>query len=219
MSTDSVIQSIVAQILAIRRDHPVRVAFDGIDAAGKTTLADAVAQALVGARRQVIRASIDGFHNPRAVRYRRGDRSPAGYYHASFQNESLIKNLLGPLGPGGSRRYRTAVFDLPKDEPLNYAEQLADPRAILLFDGVFLQRPLFRAYWDYCIFIQVSFERALERALKRDLSIFKSAAALCRRYELRYMPGQQHYFEQCKPRESADLVIDNENDILLWSLK
>jgi len=49
----------------------VRTAIDGPDAAGKTTLADELAVALRERGRDVIRASIDGFHRPRRERYRR----------------------------------------------------------------------------------------------------------------------------------------------------
>jgi uridine kinase len=41
------------------------VAIDGVDSAGKTTFADEFAFTLV-------RASVDGFNNSRAIRYRRG---------------------------------------------------------------------------------------------------------------------------------------------------
>ena len=82
---------------------------DGPDAAGKTTLAAELAGRLAG-KRDVIRASIDGFHRPRAQRYRRGDLSPEGAYHDTFDYGAVRAVLLDPLGPGGSRRYRTAVF-------------------------------------------------------------------------------------------------------------
>jgi uridine kinase len=49
--------------------HPIRVAVDGRDAVGKTTLADELAERLRLADCEVIRASIDGFHRPRTERY------------------------------------------------------------------------------------------------------------------------------------------------------
>ena len=57
------------QIAGIERLHPVRVAIDGIDAAGKTRLADELVKPVRGHGRQVLRASLDGFHRPRAERY------------------------------------------------------------------------------------------------------------------------------------------------------
>jgi uridine kinase len=61
----------------------LRVAVDGPDTAGKTTLAGELAEGIAG-RREVIRAGIDAFHRPRADRYQRGSLSPEGTYHDSF---------------------------------------------------------------------------------------------------------------------------------------
>jgi uridine kinase len=47
-------------VLAVDRPHPVRVAIDGCSAAGKTTLADELAQVLRDrTEREVIRVGID----------------------------------------------------------------------------------------------------------------------------------------------------------------
>src|SRR5918994_1676380 len=46
----------------------VIVAVDGIDGAGKTTFADGLAEVFAEAGSAVYRASIDGFHRPRAER-------------------------------------------------------------------------------------------------------------------------------------------------------
>lgn len=73
--------SIAEKILLIERPHPIRVAIDGIDAAGKTTLAKQLATILEEQGRSVIQASIDDFHNPKAVRQQRGTLSPEGYFY------------------------------------------------------------------------------------------------------------------------------------------
>src|SRR5438067_954391 len=55
---------------------PTRVAVDGIDAAGKTRLADGIAGLVEAHERLVIRASLDAFHRHRAERYRQSAASP-----------------------------------------------------------------------------------------------------------------------------------------------
>jgi len=91
----------------------VRVAIDGVDAAGKTMLADELAVPIVERGRTVIRAAVDGFHNPRPARYRRGADSPEGYYRDSFDYAAILRDLLIPLGPEGNRQYRRGdvIFD------------------------------------------------------------------------------------------------------------
>jgi hypothetical protein len=40
---------------------------------------------------------------------------------------------------------------------------------VLLFDGVFLMRPELRAYWDLTIYLDISADESLRRALTRDV--------------------------------------------------
>jgi uridine kinase len=128
-------------VAEIRRPHVVRVGIDGVDAAGKTTLADELHPLVEHRGRPGLRASIDGFHCPRRERHRRGPTSPDGYYRDSFDYEALRRELLEPLGPGGSRLYRTRVFDHRADEAIRDSRRTVPEDAVLLFDGVFLLRP------------------------------------------------------------------------------
>ena len=102
LGREALLARLADRIAAIEVRHPVRVAIDGIDAAGKTTFADALAPLVAERGRPVIRASIDGFHRPRAERYRRGADSPEGYYLDSFDYERVRAELLDPLGPGAT---------------------------------------------------------------------------------------------------------------------
>jgi uridine kinase len=189
--------------------HPVRVAIDGVNAAGKTTLADELERLISSRGRPVIRASIDGFHRPRAERYCRGADSPEGYYEDSFDYPALCEVLLLPLGPGGGLYYRTRVFDYLADAPIAEPPRLAPPNAILLFDGVFLLRPELDDLWDVRIFVEAAFAVILQRALQRDLALFGDAETTRLRYERRYIPGQRLYLELVRPRERAEIVVDN----------
>jgi uridine kinase len=211
VAREEVLDQLADRIVAIQRTHLVRVALDGIDAAGKTTLADELAQRIEQRGRPVVRASIDGFHRPRAERYRRGADSPEGYYEDSFDYAALREALLLPLGPDGSRRYRRAAFDFRVDAPVAAAEEYAPVNAVLLFDGVFLLRPELNDLWDYRIFVDVDFAVALRRALVRDQTLFGAAEAVRERYERRYIPGQRLYLRTVRPRERADVVVENDD--------
>jgi uridine kinase len=207
------LEQLAKRIILIQRPHPVRVAIDGIDAAGKTTLANELAQVLERRGMAVIRASVDGFHRPRAERYQRGEASPLACYEDSFDYPALKEALLLPLGPGGNRRYRRAVFDVHSDAPLSMPAEDAPVGALLLFDGVFLLRPEIASLWDYHIFIKVDFEVGLQRALQRDVPLFGSGEAARERYLQRYYPAQRLYLAEARPEQRANAIIEN-NDVL-----
>ncbi len=209
MKRSELLHDLAARIARCQVDHPLRVAIDGVDAAGKTALAEELAPYLAGMGRPVIRASIDGFHNPEIIRRRRGPLSPEGYYEDSFDYEALFDALLRPLGRGGDRRYRTAVFDYRTDSPAAPATAEAPPQAVLLFDGVFLLRPELRAFWDFSVFVRAGFRATLPRAMKRDVDLFGGADAVRERYERRYIPGQMLYISEAAPEEWATVVVDN----------
>jgi uridine kinase len=211
MERAALLNSLAAQILAVQRPHPVRVAIDGVDAAGKTTLAGELAECLRAAGpREVLRATIDRFHNPRGIRYRQGADSPAGYYADSFDLEALRRRLLDPLGPGGSRIIQAELFDFRANAPIQSSAAQAAPDAVLLFDGVFLMRPELAGCWDFSIFVQVSFETVLGRAIRRDSELMGGPQAVIDRYTRRYIPAQRHYLETCRPMERADVIVEND---------
>ena len=209
MTRQTLITKISHHIAKIEKPHPVRVAIDGVDCAGKTMFAAELKKDMETANRSIIHASIDGFHRPREVRYCRGRLSPEGYYYDSFELDAIKKNLLEPLGPDGDLHYVKAVFDFRTDSPIPKVTQRACRDAVLLFDGVFLMRPEIDLHWDLRIFMHVSFEAALSRALLRDKKLFGSAQETKQRYLKRYIPGQKIYLQKVDPMQKADLVIDN----------
>ncbi|HEY7975929.1 MAG TPA: hypothetical protein VID72_11330, partial [Ktedonobacterales bacterium] len=160
--------------------------------------------------RPVIRASIDGFHRPRAERHQRGPTSAEGYFLDSFDYAALREALLLPLGPLGSGMYHRAVFDFHADRPRVTPEEQAPASAILVMDGVFLLRPELDALWDYRIWVETSFPVALERAMRRDRVLFGSEEATQARYQERYIPGQRLYLEAAHPRERANALVWND---------
>ncbi|HEY9010107.1 MAG TPA: uridine kinase, partial [Devosia sp.] len=146
----------------------LRVGVDGVDGAGKTSLADKLAAVLEARGKHVIRASIDGFHNPRSVRYAKGKDSPEGFYRDSFDLAAFRRELLDPLGPGGSGRHRRVHFDHRTDSAVASPIEHADRSAVLLVDGIFLHRPELRSCWDLSIFLDVPFAESYRRMAVRD---------------------------------------------------
>jgi uridine kinase len=202
------LQTVARQILALPTSFVLRVAIDGVDGAGKTVFGDELAAVLRAAGRSIIRASVDGFHNPRAVRYARGRHSPIGYFHDSYNYDLLKAALLDPLSPGGSGRYRAAAFDHRTDAAVILPEAIATPGSILVFDGIFVHRPELRSYWDFSIFLDVQFDHSYRRMAERDGGPPDPHASENRRY----LEGQRLYLQESDPQRHASIVIDN-NDL------
>ncbi|MDH3398430.1 MAG: uridine kinase [Acidimicrobiia bacterium] len=203
----------LANIIGARsKQGTVRVAIDGIDAAGKTTLADELAQVLRSTAVPTLRASIDGFHHPASVRHSRSDDHPArSYYEDSFNYRALRRLLLDPLGESGDNSVRTRIFNFRTDEAIDEAPTQVRVGTALLFDGVFLLRPELKDCWDLSVFLEVDPAISLARALNRDLSLFGSRETTEHRYLERYLPGQELYVSLVHPERRAEILIDNNN--------
>lgn len=80
--------------------------------------------------------------------------------------------------------------------------------SILLFGGIFLQRPELRMYWDYSVYLRVEWDRN-HHIRKR----WNSGRATADPRNERYREGQRIYHEECNPVDRADLVIDNHDPV------
>src|SRR5260221_11129270 len=97
MTRQRMLRQLTHRIIALHHAHPLRVAIDGIDAAGKTTLANEVSPVIEEQGRVVIRASIHDFQLPRAERYRHGPDSPHRYCEDAVRYPSAQSALFHPL--------------------------------------------------------------------------------------------------------------------------
>ncbi len=201
------LDTVTAAVLRHRRWPVTRVAVDGVDGAGKTFFADELAARLRHEDVPVIRAGIDGFHRPARERYRRGRRSPEGFFLESYDYPAFRRSLLDPLVAGGTLRYRVAVFDLASDAPVDHPMAVAEVGSILVVDGIFLHRDELVGEWDFSVFLRVSFAEATRRWQVRD------GVAPRRRTtsDDRYVEGQRLYLTACHPECRASLLVDNED--------
>jgi uridine kinase len=206
----AVISQLAAAVCALHPGHPTRVAVDGITAAGKSTLVAELGDAVGRTGRPVVTLSLDGFHQPRAQRYRRGRRSAVGYYEDAYDVDGFLDRVLVPLGPNGDRLYRQRVHDLGTDRVVVEAPVEAPADAVVVVDGSFLLRPELSPHWDYRIHVTATPDVARARVVRRDAELLggeKEAAAL---FDDRYEPAFRLYVESARPGEHADVIVAND---------
>ena len=176
------------------------VAVDGIDGSGKTTFADGLAAAITATGHSAFRASIDDFHRPRVERHARGTDSPEGFYLDSFDYSTFRRVLIGPFRMGGSTAFVTKSFDLATDTAVQPKWRSGPANALLIVDGIFLNRPELRGLWNYSVWLDVPRAIADERLVGRD-----GVGAVGPRYE----GGRSLYWAEASPKNSATAIIDN----------
>ncbi|MET1071989.1 MAG: uridine kinase [Umezawaea sp.] len=180
---------------------------DGVDGAGKTVFADELALVLRQRGREVVRASVDDFHQVRALRHARGRTSAEGFWLDSYDYTGFRTELLDPFGRGGGHRFRRAIHDLDTDEPVAPPPEVVPPGSILLVDGIFLHRDELVRAWDFSIFLSVGFGVSVPRLALRD----GGSPDVEDERNQRYVGGQRLYLAACDPASRATLVVDNDD--------
>lgn len=159
----------------------------------------------------MLHTSIDGFHNPKSVRYARGRLSPEGYYRDARDLGAIRRELLDPLGPGGARYIRTETFDLVTDLPVTRPSNHMPDDTLLIVDGTFLARPELDGAWDVHIFLRTSRSTARARGVARDCVAGASPDQIEASYDQRYLPAFELYLSEANPEARADILIDLED--------
>ncbi|KQP69016.1 uridine kinase [Microbacterium sp. Leaf288] len=196
----------------VRRRYPagrVIVAIDGLDGAGKTVFADGLAEVFAETGDAVFRAGIDGFHRPRAERYLRGRRSPEGFYQDSYDYATFRRVLIDPFRDGAQTAaatgFQLAAFDVARDAPVESQWVTAPLDAVLVVDGIFLNRPELQDLWDWSVWLDVPVGVAYGRMALRDGSDPDPEAPS----NARYRQGQEIYLNEAHPRAAASVIVDN----------
>ncbi|PEA33733.1 uridine kinase [Bacillus toyonensis] len=202
-------KEIANHILNLNLTHPIRVGVSGITASGKTTFANELAEEMKKRGVPVTRASIDDFHNLRAIRYAQGKESARGYYEDAHDYSAFKERLLMPLGPNGNLQYETISHNLKTDLPVQNAPLVAPPNMVLIVDGTFLLKKDVEHLFDYKIFIDTDFEIARKRGAERETEAFGSYEKAEKMFLNRYHAACKMYIDEHNPKECVDVVFEN----------
>jgi uridine kinase len=198
----AVLNDLAERVVALRPGERVAVAVDGFDGAGKTVLADQLAE-LLAADRDVLRVSIDGFHRPRAQRMARG-RGPETFYEDSYDYGAFARAVIEPFR--GGLPVTPAVNDVDADQPVHPAPVPVGPDTVLLVDGIFLHRPELDGVWDATVWVDVPFSVSVPRGNARYGAGDDDPGAASNH---RYVGGQRLYLADADPGARATWVLDN----------
>ena len=175
---------------AASRPHALRVAVDGHPAAAPAGFADALVDPLRLLGRPVLRVGAEWFLRPASLRFERGRTDPDAYYDDRLDVAALRREVLDPLGPGGSGRYLPTLWDPATDRSTRAQYAEVPGGAVLIVDGTLL----------------------LGHGLPFDLTVHLrlSAGARERRAdesERWALPAYARYEQEVDPERTADVLI------------
>jgi uridine kinase len=185
----------------------LRVAIDGLTAAGKTSFGHELAEQISSAGRPVLRASLDDFKRPWRDRHLYDRESGEGYYRNAFDYAMVTRLLLEPASAAGSGDCALCSIDPLTQLDHSAVITRAAPDAVLIVDGVFAFRPEINAHWDVRIWLHVDPQTSLKRGAERDGGWAGSAAEAVHRD--RYLVAERLYIDEVDPTRLVEVVIDN----------
>ncbi|MEU8004718.1 uridine kinase [Catellatospora sp. NPDC049111] len=171
-------------------DGWTRVALDGAPAAGPDRLAQALVDPLRELGHEVLHVRTADFLRPKSVRWEFGRTNPDAYYEGWADEAGLRREVLDPLGPGGTGRVLPTLRDPVRDRATRAAYLTLPPGAVLLVSG------------DLLLGSGLPFELAVHLVM--------SPAALARHTppeEAWVLPAYARYADEVAPQTFADLVV------------
>jgi len=200
------------EAIARRRDsvvpnRAVLVGISGIDASGKGFVTAKLADALRAKSLNVAVISADDWLNLPHVCMNHDNYAEHFYDHA-IRFDEMFERLIVPLK---YHREINITADCADAKATTYRERRYDFRNIdiVLLEGIFLFKRGYRHQFDLSVWIDCSFECALERAIERGqegLPPTETSEA----FEAIYFPAQRVHLARDEPREAADCIVTND---------
>jgi uridine kinase len=159
-------------------DRTVWVGVDGFGAAGKSSLANAIAAAV--GRASVVH--VDDFSGPRM---------------REWDWARFAEQVTQPLLAGRVARYQ--VWDWDRDVGGEWCE--VPPGRIVVVEGVSATRAEVAVPWDLTIWMEAPRELRLQRALERD------GPGMMNRWLDDWMPSEEAYAARERPQQRVDLIV------------
>jgi uridine kinase len=203
----SAVRHIVDVRDAVSRRRAALVAVSGIDGCGKGYVTAEIAALLEGRGLRAAVLNVDGWLELPSTRFSAVD-APLHFYRHALRFDAMFETLVFPLRD--TRAFRVDV---------DHAEETAtafrrrryeyDDVDVVLLEGIYLLKRAFVRHYDLALWIECTFETALERAVARAQEGLSPAATIDA-YERLYFPAQRIHFARDEPAASASLRLVND---------
>jgi uridine kinase len=186
------------------------IGISGIDCAGKSTLIQQIEQNLTKKGIHCVCFSGDDFLMEQRIRNVNPDQA-IGYYNESFDYKKLFHEILLPARSSLHLHQKITISDLLTDQMVETELEIQGP-CVILVEGVFIFKRILPNVFDYKIWIDISFEEGLNRALlrPRDLCHYGSEEKIRNRYLDRLYKGQLLHLQIDRPLEICDAVMKSD---------
>lgn len=204
---DNVVERISQMRNTMPAEHTMLAGISGIDASGKGYIASQVKRTLDERGLRTALINVDGWLNLPHVRFNSEDPALHFYLNALRLNE-MFEWLILPLRQNRSVHL---VADHVEETATEYLEHTYDfdNIDIILLEGIFLFKPQYAGHFDLRIWVECSFDTALERAIGRAQEALGRDETI-RAYESIYFPAQRMHYALDHPRSAAHLIISND---------
>ena len=205
------LQTVVDEILATRSSIPpqrsVLTAITGIDGCGKGYVTAQIVDALKTQGIRAVAINVDGWLNLPSKRFDASNPAEHFYFHA-IRFEEMFAQLILPLRDHRSLRIVADYAEETGTEYRRHVYEFEDVDVIAL-EGIYLLKRAFQAHYDLSIWIECSFDTALERAISRAQEGLPREETI-RAYRTIYFPAQEIHFRRDNPKAGATLIVNND---------
>jgi uridine kinase len=199
----------LVEMIDLLGDHRLRIAIDGLTAAGKTSLGHELAHGLSRRGRPVLRASLDDFKRPWSERHLYDRLSGEGYYRNAFDREAACRLLLDPSDPTADGLVALCSIDPLTQIDHSTVKAAMPANGVLIVDGVFAYRPEINSYWDLRIWVEIDAEVSVRRGIERDAEMNHGVEEAEALHRDRYLVGELLYIDEVNPRSLVEVIVDN----------
>jgi uridine kinase len=184
------------------------IGISGIDGAGKSYVSTKMEQELIRSGRKAVAIHADRWINLPGKRFSK--ENPAMHFYLNaIRFDEMLSSFILPLKRQKSIEVEMECAEETSTEYTKHRLSYSDVEIILL-EGIYLFKKEYRKLFDLAIWIDCSFETALQRAIARAQEGLSREETI-HAYETIYFPAQRIHFEKDHPRENADVIISNED--------